>query len=883
MPVVIEKELIKIENDFLSKGLEIQKGRLVSSFVLNKLTGEAFRSAEGGEEFRLRFLRTLGGEYVGSSELKIDSAKGEKTQSGERLIIRFKNFKVKGGKLGLSLVFELNPLDRFIRKYLVFETPDPDCRAVIDYVDFEPFAVPDNSRVSYLPKQGKSQIGGFALSLGQPVFYGSLVFGCEFPGTENNFENGSLFVRWYCGKPLSRFLKKGRYETYKSVCLVCSGDSDDTRRIEFYDYIRKISRPLALRTQYNSWYDHMLNISAQNIEASFLEIDKGLTSVGARELDCFVVDDGWNDYNKDFWCFNNKFPNELYPSCALAKAFGSSFGMWLGPRGGYTLDTVKFARRIEKGGNGFCNRRALDVCVASEKYVDKLSSLMLDYEDRFSLSYWKLDGFANKPCRSKNHDHAVGGKNDMYYYSELWERWIAVFSALQKNAKDKMFINLTCYAPPSPWFLQYVNSVWMQNSLDIGFLEKTPNGKKLSAAKKDKALTYRDDMYYDFYRERGFCFPPSNLYNHDPIYGHEAKMEMTDEQFREYLFTNAARGTSFWELYFSYDMMNEAKWRITNCVLSFVRENLALLSRTVMFGGRPSLLQVYGFGGFDGNEGIVTLRNPSPESAEYTLRLDRSVGADERLRGASLVTVLPYSTAGKGGSYSFGDTLKLSLSPFETLVLCFGMHRKELRAVYCKAKSKNTLEVMFNMTVNIESLFCGQMNISAAKLLDDYRSVLLTFEKPFERMNTIELSGIKDILGNEESVSVDFTFYDSGMIKDAPIVGSADFSVQVTLDSEADAVLYAQGDELSLSIENGFVYFKVGSKTLASTRTVRDAVQICAVRERNGLLKLYFDKKPECAARPFEKEPHRLEGKEQTFKNRGKVRLFDRALAYDEV
>ena len=883
MPVTIEKNRIRIENDFLAKELEIEKGRLASSSVLNKLTGEVIRASKGSEEFKLRFVRILGGEFVCASELKIDSSQGEKTENGEKLTIRFRNFKVRGGKLGLSLVLELGTFDRFLRKRLVFETPDPDCRAVIDYVDFEPFAVPDVSKAAFLPRQKKSHIGGFALSLGQPVFYDSLAFGCEFPGTENNFENGALYVRWYCGKPLSRLLKKGKYETYNSICLVCSGGSDDARRIEFYDYIRKISRPLALRTQYNSWYDHMLNISAQNIETSFLEIDKGLTSVGAGELDCYVVDDGWNDYEKDFWCFNKKFPNELYPSSALAKSFGSSFGLWLGPRGGYTLDTVKFARRIEKGGNGFMNRRACDVCVASEKYIDRLSRLMLDYEKRFELSYWKLDGFANKPCRNKNHDHAVGGKNDMYYYSELWERWIAVFSALQKNAADKMFINLTCYAPPSPWFLQWVNSVWMQNSMDIGFTEKTPDGKKLSATKKDKALTYRDDMYYDFYRERGFCFPPSNLYNHDPIYGHEAKIEMTDGQFREYLFTNAARGTSFWELYFSYDMMNEAKWRITNGVLSFVRENLQLFARTVMFGGRPSLLQVYGFGGFDGNEGVVTLRNPSPEVCEYTLLLNRSVGADERLNCASVVTVLPYSTAGESGSFSFGDTLKLTLSPFETRVLHFGRREKALDVVYCKASGADTLEVMFNQTVNIDSLSCKQTKLVSAKLLDDYRSVLLKFENGFERNNSLTLSGVKDILGNESEVCTVFTWYEGGIIKDAPITGNADFSVQVTLDGEDDGVLYSQGKELSLSVENGLVFFRVGGRTLASTRSVRDVVQLCAVRERNGLLKLYFNKKPECAARPFEERPHCLSGGEQTFFKKSRVRLFDRALAYDEV
>ena len=146
------------------------------------------------------------------------------------------------------------------------------------------------------------------------MFYSSLCFGSEFPGTENNVENGAIFVRWYSGKRLVSLLEKGVFETHNSVCLACRSDDRVQRKTDFFDYIRKISRPLRFRTQYNSWYDHMLNISAENIEGSFLEIEKGLTSVGSRPLDCFVVDDGWNDYQKNFWCFNSKFPNELYLS-----------------------------------------------------------------------------------------------------------------------------------------------------------------------------------------------------------------------------------------------------------------------------------------------------------------------------------------------------------------------------------------------------------------------------------------------------------------------------------------------------------------------------------------------------------------------------------------
>ena len=61
-----------------------------------------------------------------------------------------------------------------------------------------------------------------------------------------------------------------------------------------------------------------------------------------------------------------------------------------------------------------------------------------------------------------------------------------------------------------------------------------------------------------FYNDRQFQLPQRALYNHDPIYGNEAKVDMNDEDFRTYLFTMAMRGTCFWELYYSYNMMNKA-------------------------------------------------------------------------------------------------------------------------------------------------------------------------------------------------------------------------------------------------------------------------------------------------------------------------------------
>ena len=301
----------------------------------------------------------------------------------------------------------------------------------------------------------------------------------------------------------------------------------------------------------------------------------------------------------------------------------------------------------------------------------------------------------------------------------------------------------------------------------------------------------------------------------------------------------------------------------------------------MLFGGKPSLFQVYGFGCFDANEGIVTLRNPSPTAQEYTLALNSSCGADERLSMASLTTILPYSKGGKSGSFSFGDTVRLSLSPFETRVLHFNKRRTKLCASYCKAKSANTLEVTFNQTVIADNISCMENTVLGAELLADYRSVLLTFEKPFEKQNTLTLLSVSDILKNESNIPVSFTYYEDSKIGAEPITGSADFSVRVTLDGEKDCLLYFQGDELSLSIKNGYVYFKVGEKTLVSSRNINDVVQICAVRERNGLLKLYLNQKVDSAVYPDGFAP--LCGKDRYCFSEGRVKLFDRALAYDEV
>ncbi len=873
----MDNKSIIIENAGLRKTLILDKNYIVSSEIFNKISSRNLAAQQGSEEFVLRFRTGVLSKCVlKASELKVESTEKRLTDDGEIHTIIFKHFKVADSKLIAKLVYNFREESTFIRKHIELSYEKRGIRPIIlDCIDFESLRFDSSLRSWSIPKQANSHVPGFALEMGQPVYVDSLFFGIEFPAAMNKIESSVTSLRYYSGKKLSDIMKNNVFISYDAVIGSADGKSFPQVQRAFFEYIKTISKPIKLRRQYNSWYDHMLNITRENVYGSFLEIEKAMTKTGEKPLDCYVADDGWNDYSKGFWSFNEKFPDELYPFSSLAGAFSSNFGLWVGPRGGYNNETSKFAKHIEKAGNGYFNANSRDICVASDKYVSKMTDMMLDFQERFDLNYWKLDGFAQRPCKNKHHDHLTGGDSYMYFYTDVWEKWTSVFDKLYENSKGNFWINLTCYAPPSPWFLKYVSSLWMQVSDDVGFI-----GKKGQVSDKDRMLSYRDERYFDFYNDRQFQLPQRALYNHDPIYGNEAKVSMSDEDFRVYLFTMAMRGSCFWELYYSYNMMSEAKWRINYSVLRFLEDNIDVLSNSVIFGGRPSKSQVYGFSAFTENEGILCLRNSSGETTDYTVRLDESIGVSKNLIYAPMVQLLPYNTKGLGDIYSYGETVKVNLAPYETKIMHFGRKTKELEAEYVTAVNSNTLQVTFNQTVDINSLVCENNNIKEIRLFEDYMTAEIVFEENFNKKNNYSLCNIKDIIGNIFHTDITFVWYDDFIVTDG-ISGNGEFSVKATLSSEDECILMSQGDDLRLQITGDRHFcFKVGNVTLKSNTTVRDKVQVMAVREKTGVLKLYVDGILDSGI-----YAGRYSVKEAVAEryNEGKVVLYNKAFAYDEV
>lgn len=874
MSVVINDNSVVFENSFFKKEIFINKKKISSAKISNKLSGSYLDGLDKSEEFSICFKKGLFKKAVYASQLKIENVESETEGAFNKTAVSFKKFKVKGSEIKLCLVYEFYEDKPYFNKYVTFSADDGK-QLVLDFIELGGTQFGATLKSWCLPKQKKSHIPGIGLEMGQPVYVDSFYFGCEFPAAINTLKENTVSVRTFSGKTLSELSENGGYKSYKYVCGVSPSDNFTEVQKSFYAYIRDISKPVKLRIQYNSWFDNMLNITEENVTSSFLEVEKGLTKSGVRAIDSYVADDGWNDYSKDFWTFNSKFPQRLTPFKNLSEALGSRFGVWVGPRGGYTADTIKFARQIEKAGNGYVNKQSFDICVASEKYAKKTGDMLLEFMDSFNLNYFKLDGFAQRPCKNKNHDHMVGGYNNMYFYTDLWEKWISVFEKMNAKGGEDFFINLTCYAPPSPWFLQWVNSIWMQISNDIGFI-----GKEKAVSDKDRMLSYRDERYFDFYSSRQFQLPQRCLYNHDPIYGNEAKVSMNDEDFREYLFTMAMRGTAFWELYYSHSMMNEAKWRINRSVLSFLEDNMDVLSNSVIFGSRPSLSQVYGFSCFNKKEGIVCLRNSADRPMDYVLKLDENIGVDRAFPKSDITVILPYTVKQSENKYGYGDSLAVSLKAYETKIFHFNKSFKPIIADYVKALNEKTIEVSFNQLINAESITCDENEITGIKLLEDYMSAYITFKNSFNGENKITLKNVSDIMGNITATELEFDYCENNIVLYS-LKGNIDFTVKATLTDGSPKMLMKQGGEIQLEIRaDGHIYFTVGTDVLVSRECVTDIVQVAAVRERNGVMKLYLNGKPDSGRKSLNTC---LCGENAYVYDNGRVKIYNKAFSFDEV
>ena len=848
-----------------------------------------------GAEFRLYadpyVEPTMPQTTISSSDLMLEDAQASDTETGgKQLAFDFAPYTLNGVNWDLSYHVVMEEGDHFMRSYVEIRADDEE-NAKIDHIDLDHFVLSDEVEGLWSrPEDFHVADGAYnflesEMLLGQPIYADGMFFGSEFPAADTDVEGDAMQIRYYSGKSLAQLREegsldeRGAWQTWTNVIGAAQGTDTDVVQTDFFAYIDTIATKTDFRVQYNSWYDNRMGITDERIAATFYGTENGLSEQGVAPLDSYVMDDGWNNYNDPdytgidtersgnsynqtgFWEFNDKFPNELYTASDMAANFDASFGLWLGPQGGYELQGT-FSQYIESSGTGYVHPTAAlgnVICTGSKKYIDNLTSLFVDYQERFDVDYWKLDGFASRPCTQADHDHMTGGENNMYFTSELWENWTDAFETMraQRAAEGKgLYINATCYAIPSPWLLQWVNTVWQHNA---GDLEKDGTNGGSDA---QQMISGRDNIYFRNARDAELQFPLKNVYNHEPIYGSSAGVTMNTEEFRQYMMANVVRGTSFWELYFSPSMMDEEKWMVSADVLEFAQRNAHILEHAKLFGDAPRTGSVYGYSSWDGTEGIISFRNPTSSEKTYTLKLDETVGVTDAVQAVKQVQILPYTAEASAQRVSYGDELTVTLGAYEEVIYQFTNESESApQIVYAKVSGEDRVRVKFDRRIADTNGYQINGQDVEMTLLDDYRTVELKAAEPFAKAEeltlTIDIAAINGASVSEELTLIAYeddmiaqvkgksdlidaqdvqetVFARNGMnvmrIDDAHALRdsyslnaqTSDFTISMLLQSDdANAQVLSQGDELTIGIdENGFIYYKDTAVQLTSRHEV---------------------------------------------------------------
>lgn len=837
------------------------------------------------------------------------------------LTFKFKPVTARNVQYTIKEVISMKDGESFMRKHLEIEVPQEQAeQAKIKYIDLENMNFQDSDVKGNGSNQSTdtnywtiqelqvnphmANMKGDYLELGQPYYVGSMYWGCEFPQAENKVRDKKGFIRYHYGKNLvvENDKSDGQFHNYNNYnnangisgkmitwdAVVGAARSTDYQVVQsdFYEYIETIATKTGFRQQFNSWYDNMKDITDSNIQESFNEIEKGFTQYGVNPLDSYVVDDGWTNYSS-FWDFDrsaNKFPNELYNSSSQVNKMGSNFGLWLGPRGGYGTER-QIANYIANNNLGSRNENSgNDINVSDGRYLDKLvNDIFVDYQNKFDINYWKLDGMLLEPSTNSANAHTTTDK--LCTISETYERWTDMFETMRKNRPD-LWINMTSYANPSPWHVQWVNSVWMQNTGDTGY------SNKFNSSHEEQMLTFRDGDYYEFFTNNQWQLPNKYFYNHDPVYAKTAhnvpggpgrQIEYTTDELRNHLYMLGTRGTAFWEYYYSPSMFDDEKWQVNAEAANWIEDNFDILQKSKMFGGDPENGDVYGYSCWNGNQGIVSIRNPKNVEQTYTLKLDEKVGVSSGVKNVYGKVVVGDQSRQTNDSVSHNTELTYTLKPKEVLIVQYGAQDGTPAKIESMHADKNKVSVTFDE--RIQTPKAGNFTVDGNKVTDvkldaDLRTAVLTVEKELEDTSdvTVKVNGVKDVVGNVSKTDFTDDYYAKDLINGigkttldgTPIDkgnkyaldGTRGFTVSGEINTtQTNAEIARQDGAFTVGIDgDGYLTFNfngmsVNSKHTEKTRQNDGSVtgsvegiiadgkkhQFAAVKEENGMIKLYMD------------------------------------------
>jgi hypothetical protein len=436
-------------------------------------------------------------------------------------------------------------------------------------------------------------------------------------------------------------------ETLTLAAVVGVTPPGQERRGFLYYLERERAHPYRTFLHYNTWYD--IGYFSKFDEADCLRVVRAygeeLHEKRGVVLDSFLFDDGWDD-PKTLWAFHDGFPDGFRNVREAVESYGAGVGVWLSPWGGYGQPREQ---RLEFGRKAGYETNEAGFALSAPKHYERFRGICMEMVRTYGVNQFKFDGLG------RNSGRYPGSR-----FGSDFEAAIDLLADLRAERPD-LYVNLTTGTWPSPFWLQYADSIW-RGGYDHEFRGVGSN--------RQRWMTYRDAMTYQNVVRRGPHFPLSSLMVHGVIYAKHARDLQDDPKndLQAEIRSAFGNGSQLQELYVSPELLTDANWDDLAAAANWARANAEVLRDTHWIGGDPAALDVYGWAAWMPNRGTITLRNPSDRQQVYALDVAVAFELPDRAPTRYQLTS-PFGDQRVSTLEAWaGKPVNVELEPFEVLV-----------------------------------------------------------------------------------------------------------------------------------------------------------------------------------------------------------------------
>ena len=569
-----------VSNNILAWHLSISNGIVKTTFIENKSTGEKLKIKNNSDDFIFRIGHAKSIGWKNHSYIVKDAITVTPEMCRAVRLIRGWNtwkfvFYQPTMNCNVYLIFSANNNEPWIRRKIELQSCNPNVPLATDQAAYH-----IQWNVS-----AKAKLGG----KGQPLFLNDKWFvALEHPWSRNLYKNGKIILKQFPGYrfnsvPLSL-----------QTMIIGGGENLPVRKI-MNTYVNSIRRPARSLTLYNTWCDLRGDeLTDKNMLNSAKQINDALNPYNTS-LDVFAVDDGWFNPRSIWEADKNKLPNGFSGLYETINSQNMKLGLWL-PISGHSLDTSWGIKQgIQPAHKKF-------YCMSDEKYNGRLRKQLKKIIKQGNINYFKHD-FNFFGCCHNGHGHFPTIEQSTEANVD------ALLSILKMETKQKpdIFLAITTGIWPSPWWLPYVDTIWMGGG-DHEYNRKIP-----ATFGSAFEMNYRDAALYKILVNDGKIFPLSALLTHGIVDGkhtpYAIKYEQ-DEGWANYVMNYFGRGTLMRELYITPSNLTKKRWEIMARALRWAKSLDNCMINSHFFLGNPMKMELFGYTGSCGNHRYVSIRNP---------------------------------------------------------------------------------------------------------------------------------------------------------------------------------------------------------------------------------------------------------------------------------